>query len=46
MMEYTTLMYRIPATKIIKFYEETPFPNYKDLDDKASLLEIEIEIIS
>ena len=29
------------VTKIIKkFYEETPFPNYKDSDDKASLLEI------
>ncbi len=29
------------VTKIIKkFYEETPFPNYKDSDDKASILEI------
>ena len=29
------------VTKIIKkFYEETPFPNYKYSDDKASILEI------
>jgi SAM-dependent methyltransferase len=29
------------VTKIIKkFYEDTPFPNYKNTDDKASLLEI------
>ena len=29
------------VTKIVKnFYEETPFPNYKNADDKASLLEI------
>ena len=29
------------VTKIVKnFYEETPFPNYKNIDDKASILEI------
>tara|TARA_B100001057_G_scaffold479118_1_gene550335 strand:- start:295 stop:1203 length:909 start_codon:yes stop_codon:yes gene_type:complete len=29
------------VTKVIKeFYEDTPFPNYKNTDDKASLLEI------
>jgi len=29
------------VTKIVKkFYEDTPFPNYKNTDDKASLLEI------
>lgn len=29
------------VTKVVKkFYEDTPFPNYKSTDDKASLLEI------
>ena len=29
------------VTKVVKkFYEDTPFPNYKSIDDKASLLEI------
>lgn len=29
------------VTKVVKeFYEDTPFPNYKNTDDKASLLEI------